>query len=92
MTQRQTSNSNQMDSENNRSIVNDCDYVQLTKSDSGLDKLIVDNPFAHCEIYLQGAHVTQFIPTGSDDLLWVSEDANFKVGKAIRGGIPLCWP
>jgi D-hexose-6-phosphate mutarotase len=24
--------------------------------------------------------------------LWLSSDSHFKTGKAIRGGIPLCWP
>ena len=27
-----------------------------------------------------------------DDLLFVSEHAHFKPGKAIKGGIPVCWP
>lgn len=66
--------------------------VRLVSDVNELDKLVVDNAFARCEIYLQGAHVAQFIPKGQHDLLWISDDANFIDGKAIRGGIPICWP
>jgi len=41
-----------------------------------------------------GAHVLSFCPFEDDsrDLLWVSGKSNFIRGKAIRGGIPVCWP
>ena len=43
----------------------------------------------HCEgeFFLQGAHVTQY-----QDLLFMSQQAVFAQGKALRGGIPLCFP
>ena len=44
-------------------------------------------------VYLHGAHVTSYVPPGGDrDVLFVSREAVFKPPKAIRGGVPLCWP
>jgi len=45
-----------------------------------------------CEIYLNGAHVTSFKNSKGEELIFMSSKAIFKEGKAIRGGIPVCWP
>ncbi len=68
------------------------ELVQLLEGQNGLTKAVIDNEFARCEVYLHGAHVTSFTPKGGDDLLWLSKTAIFDRAKAIRGGIPLCWP
>jgi glucose-6-phosphate 1-epimerase len=39
-----------------------------------------------------GATVLSYIPRGGEEVLWVSEAARFDGAKAIRGGIPVCWP
>lgn len=39
-----------------------------------------------------GGHVTRWRPRGGDDLLWSSRDARCGPGRAIRGGVPVCWP
>ena len=52
----------------------------------------VSNKYADADICLYGAHVTSFRPQNSMDLLWMSPDSNFEVGKPIRGGIPVCFP
>ncbi len=48
----------------------------------------------HCQasISLYGGQVLSFQPTGEENVLWLSEQANYQSGQAIRGGIPLCWP
>lgn len=43
-------------------------------------------------VSLYGAQVLSFIPHGQTDLLFVSEQSFYQDGKAIRGGIPVCWP
>jgi len=59
----------------------------------GLPCADVATPLATARIYLQGAHVAQWQPRGaSAPVLWLSEDATFAAGKAIRGGVPVCWP
>ena len=62
---------------------------------NGLDNIPfveINNKQAKLTLSLQGAHVLSWQPDGSDDVIWISEDAQFLQGKSIRGGIPICWP
>ena len=46
-----------------------------------------------CEVSFHGAHVLSYRPTGHAPVLWLAK--SFKTlapGKAIRGGVPVCWP
>ena len=43
-------------------------------------------------IYLHGAHVTHWQPTGVSTVLFLSEHSKFEAAKAIRGGVPLIFP
>lgn len=52
----------------------------------------VANRHATATIALHGAHVTAFQPRDQGPVLWVSAKTAFRPGKAIRGGIPVCWP
>jgi glucose-6-phosphate 1-epimerase len=48
---------------------------------------------ARFEAYLHGAHVTSWHAAGDgDERLFVSAEAKFEDGLAIRGGIPVCFP
>ncbi len=67
--------------------------INITPFQRGaLPCLHIENRYADAEISLYGAHVLSFIPKGESDLLFVSRQAVFQEGKAIRGGIPVCWP
>ena len=43
-------------------------------------------------IALQGGHLYHYQVRNKKPLLWLSGKSHFEGGKAIRGGIPLCWP
>jgi len=43
-------------------------------------------------ISLQGAHVLSWKRVNEDEVIWLSSDAEYKLGKPVRGGIPICWP
>jgi glucose-6-phosphate 1-epimerase len=45
-----------------------------------------------CEVALQGGHVVRYGAEDEPPLLWVSRQAVYAPGKAIRGGVPVCWP
>jgi hypothetical protein len=47
---------------------------------------------ASAEVYLHGAHVTAFRTASGRDVMFVSKEAVFKPPKAIRGGVPVCFP
>ncbi|WP_207950603.1 D-hexose-6-phosphate mutarotase [Marinobacter sp. JSM 1782161] len=57
-----------------------------------LDAIDIKHPAFSARVFLQGAHLTHFAPTGESNWLWLSPDTRFTPGKAIRGGIPVCWP
>jgi glucose-6-phosphate 1-epimerase len=40
----------------------------------------------------QGAHIVSYQIDGDQPLIWSNPSAVFKHGKAIRGGMPICWP
>lgn len=43
-------------------------------------------------IYLQGAQLASFRTSEHGELLWLSDKAVYSAGKAIRGGVPVCFP
>jgi len=56
-----------------------------------LDLVAADG--ARATIALDGAHVTSWVPAGTDgDRLFVSERSGFGAGVSIRGGIPVIFP
>ncbi|WP_394695913.1 D-hexose-6-phosphate mutarotase [Pseudoxanthomonas japonensis] len=57
----------------------------------GIDVLRVETPFSVARISLHGGQLLSFTPNGFDDLLWVSPTTSLPP-KAIRGGVPVCWP
>ena len=61
-------------------------------NENGFAFIEVSNKSASAEIALQGAHLFSFKPVAEQSLLWLSKKSLFESGKAIRGGIPICWP
>lgn len=43
-------------------------------------------------IALRGGQALSYIPHGGAEVLWLSPMARLDAGKAVRGGIPVCWP
>ena len=74
------------------SIQNADQSLQFTSGVGGVPMIEIQNSQATARISLQGAHVLSWVPTGEDDVIWLSEDATFAPGKSVRGGIPICWP
>jgi glucose-6-phosphate 1-epimerase len=68
------------------------DLARLVAGQSGLPKVQITSPAASAEIYLHGAQVTAWRPSGSEEVIFTSEHSRWEEGKAIRGGIPVCFP
>jgi glucose-6-phosphate 1-epimerase len=66
--------------------------VQIVEGKSGLPKIQIQTAFAEAEIYLHGAQLTAWKPAGAAEVLFVSEKSHWEDGRAIRGGIPVCFP
>jgi glucose-6-phosphate 1-epimerase len=58
----------------------------------GLSVIHINTPHATTVISLYGAQALSFVPKDQKDVLWMSEHSHFENGKAIRGGIPVCFP
>ena len=54
--------------------------------------VLLSNKFGSASVALHGAHVTAYTPAAQKPVIFTSEHAIYKEGKAIRGGIPICWP
>ena len=53
----------------------------------------INNPMAHATVSTYSGQVLSYRPKDrQDDLLFVSDKAYYEDGKAIKGGIPICWP
>jgi glucose-6-phosphate 1-epimerase len=65
---------------------------EITPGKNGLPRLTITTPEATAEIYLHGAHVTSWLPKDGEEVIFLSEESQWKDGKAIRGGIPICFP
>ncbi|KAF2317191.1 hypothetical protein GH714_016129 [Hevea brasiliensis] len=67
--------------------------VELCKGINGLDKVVLrESRGSSVEVYLYGGQVTSWKNDHGEELLFVSSKAIFKPPKAIRGGIPICFP
>lgn len=66
--------------------------LAIDENEHGLARAKITTPACSAEIFLQGAHLSKWQPTGHKPVLFVSERSNFLPGKSIRAGIPLIFP
>jgi glucose-6-phosphate 1-epimerase len=66
--------------------------AQIVAGNYGLPKVQIASSSASAEIYLHGAQVTSWQPAGSEEVIFVSGQSRWEAGRAIRGGIPVCFP
>ena len=67
-------------------------FCQKIKIDQ-LEAIKVVHPLFQATLLLQGAQLIEFSPNNiKKNLLWLSDSVEYKEGKPLRGGIPICWP
>lgn len=66
--------------------------VSVLEGNGGLPKLEITTDASTAEIYLHGAHVTDFKKRGEPSLLFTSQCSRFEAHQPIRGGIPIIFP
>lgn len=67
--------------------------IVFKEGEGGLPFIHVTNEKASALISIYGGQVLAFRPLHArDDLLFLSKRAYYQQGKAIKGGIPVCWP
>ncbi len=68
------------------------DRVSFSELAPGYPCVNISNQNATAKIALHGAHVIDYTPKDQPPVIFTSEQAIYREGKAIRGGIPICWP
>ena len=67
--------------------------LKFVEGKGGFPLIEIDGPKAKASISVYGGQVLSFQPTNEpEDLMFLSEKAYYKEGKAIKGGVPVCWP
>jgi len=66
--------------------------AQVVEGHGGLPKVSITTLDVIGEIYLHGAHVTSWKPYGAEEVLFLSSQSRWEDGRAIRGGVPICFP
>ncbi|WP_312042263.1 D-hexose-6-phosphate mutarotase [Erwinia sp.] len=57
-----------------------------------LPVVVIVHPRVRAAVTLQGAQLVAWQPSGEKPVIWLSEKTAWTTGKAIRGGVPVCWP
>lgn len=52
----------------------------------------IETALCSAEVSLYGAQLLSWTPAGQQPVIYMSPRAVFRRGKALRGGIPICWP
>ncbi|MEM9121273.1 MAG: D-hexose-6-phosphate mutarotase [Cyanobacteria bacterium P01_F01_bin.56] len=67
--------------------------LKFVEGKGGLPYIEVANGQASALISVYGGQVLAFKPQSiTHDLMFVSDNAYYQSGKAIKGGVPVCWP
>lgn len=81
----------QIDTLNTRFAINGQLHFVAGKGD--LVNAEISNAHAAASVSLYAGQVLSWHPRGTaQDVLFLSERAYFQAGKAIKGGVPVCWP
>lgn len=73
-------------------VKNEYGEVVESKLSSNFSELELTHELFSASLTLHGGHVLSWQPKGHDEVFWMSKKAQLQQGKAIRGGIPICWP
>lgn len=66
--------------------------IHFREGNGDFPLITVSNSHAFAIVSVYGAQLLSYIRCGERDLIWMSDQSVFAHGKAIRGGIPICFP
>jgi len=66
--------------------------LRFEDTPGGLVRAVITAAGAGADVYLQGAHLAHWTPSGQRPVLFTSAKSLFVPGKAIRGGVPIIFP
>jgi len=66
--------------------------VSIQADAAGYEFLIIDHKNFDAAFTLHGGHLVHFQLKQQPPIIWLSKTAIYNEQKAIRGGVPICWP
>ncbi|MCK4493388.1 MAG: D-hexose-6-phosphate mutarotase, partial [Methylococcales bacterium] len=67
--------------------------IRFINGKNGLPFIKIDNQNASALISIYAGQVLSYQPSSAtEDMMFISDNAYFIDGKAIKGGVPICWP
>lgn len=73
-------------------LENEFGRIELYELAKGLQALRFVHQKGQGSVSLYGGQVLSWQPDGQQPVFWLSDTSHYSSGKAIRGGVPLCWP
>jgi len=68
------------------------EYVSLQADPNNFEFIVINHKGFDAVFSLHGAHLIHFQKKQDAALLYLSKNTEFSPDKAIRGGVPICWP
>ena len=68
------------------------DKVKFVAGKGEFPVIEILNEHAEATISVYAGQVLSFKPIDESEVLFVSSQAYYRTGKAIKGGVPICWP
>ncbi len=66
--------------------------LEFREGPGGLAVAEIANARGRATVALQGGQVLTWAPRDTETVVWLPRDAPPVAGRAIRGGVPVCWP
>jgi len=66
--------------------------LDISEKHSHFPFININNQHASAVISLYGGQVLSYMRDDNAELLFLSDKAFYEAGKAIKGGVPICWP
>ena len=66
--------------------------VKFIEGKGGFPVMEISNDYARSTISVYGGQVLSFQPVNQTEMMFLSSQAYYQQGKAIKGGAPVCWP
>lgn len=68
-------------------------WIEFVAGQGGLPMIKITSGKAKALISIHAGQVLSYIPGNeTEDVMFLSEKAYYQDGKAIKGGVPICWP
>lgn len=71
----------------------DCAHISFEQTEQDVVLIRINHPLATATISLEGGQVLEWQPKSQiKPVLWRADPALWQKGRAIRAGVPICWP